>query len=408
MPIIISAGWILLTTQRVWHMMSRSSGTTYTTAAARDMGHRRRYRAAAIGAGLAVLLTVAACSSSKSPSGNTASTTPAGNASSTASAGGGASSAPASSSAPKSTTSVTMGFNSTPDEAYLPLVMAMQTMSKSYDVKQSITFGSDDLALQALSQNKVQFLSDSLPPTASAVAKLPNIVVIGARANNQWDFVSKNSITDCSQLDGKKLGLFSKGGVSTAYVNLYFQKNCPNVKPQTIITPDSTLRRQALVAGQLDATPLQASDAVQVLSTGSDKFHELANFATVFPTIGRDVVLTTKEMVEQHPDQVVAFLSAQLQAIRSIYADPNAGITATQSLLKDSVSGDVSGVVNYFVSHKLWCANGGLADSNIADSLTTFGQGGFLPKDITVTQLVNDGPMKQALAAIGPSSATSC
>jgi len=30
------------------------------------------------------------------------------------------------------------------------------------------------------------------------------------------------------------------------------------------------------------------------------------------------------------------------------------------------------------------------------------------PKDITVTQLVNDGPMKQALAAIGPSSATSC
>ena len=407
MPIIITAGWILLTTQRVWHMMSRSWGTTDAIAAAGNAIHRRRHKAAAVCAGVAVLLTAAACSSSKSTSGNTASTPPAGNTSSST-ASGAPSTAPSSSSLPKSTTSVTMGFNSTPDEAYLPLVMAMQTMSTTYDVKQSITFGSDDLALQALSQNKVQFLSDSLPPVASAIAKLPNIVVIGARANNQWDFLAKNSITDCTQLDGKKLGLFSAGGVSTAYVNLYFSKNCPNVKPQKIITPDSTLRRQALVAGQLDATPLQASDAVQVLSTSSDKFHELANFATVFPNIGRDVVLTTKEMIEQHPDQVVAFLVAQLQAIRSIYADTNAGVTATQNLLKSAVSGDVSGVVNYFVSHKLWCANGGLADSNIADSLTTFGQGGFLPTSVTVAQLVNDGPLKQALAQVGQSSATSC
>lgn len=304
--------------------------------------------------------------------------------------------------------SITMGNDSTPDEAYLPLAMAMKKLAKTYDVQKDLQFNGTDLALQALSQNKTQFMSVPVPEAASALAKLPGLRVIGTRSNNQWTFLAKSSIKNCGQLNGKNVGLFSTKGVSTAYVQLYFDEQCKGVKPHIIITADSTLRRQSLVAGRLDATPLQATDAVQVLAKDSARFHELTSFATELPDVGRDVVLTNAAMLKQHPEVVQAFLTAQLQAIRSLYADPQTAVTQTKALLKDAVPSNVSEVADYFVSHKLFCANGGLDDANIADSLKTFGKAGFNPTDVTTSKLVDKTAMNKVLAKIGKSKATQC
>lgn len=304
--------------------------------------------------------------------------------------------------------SITMGNDSTPDEAYLPLAMAMQKLGKTYDVKKDLQFNGTDLALQALSQNKIQFMSVPVPEAASALAKLPGIRVVGSRSNNQWTFIAKSSIKNCGQLSGKNVGLFSTKGVSTAYVQMYFNDQCKGVKPHTIITADSTLRRQSLVAGRLDATPLQATDAVQVLAKDSARFHELTSFANELPDVGRDVVLTNEAMLKQHPEVVQAFLTAQLQAIRSLYANPQTAVTQTKALLKDAVPSNVNEVADYFISHKLFCANGGLDDANIADSLKTFGAAGFNPTNVTTAKLVDKTAMNKVLAKLGKSKATRC
>ncbi|HEX6445374.1 MAG TPA: ABC transporter substrate-binding protein [Streptosporangiales bacterium] len=301
-----------------------------------------------------------------------------------------------------------MGNDSTPDEAYLPLAMAMKKLAKTYDVHKDLQFNGTDLALQALSQNKIQFMSVPIPQAASALPKLPGIRVIGTRSNNQWTFLAKSSIKDCSQLDGRNVGLFSTKGVSTAYVQMYFDEKCKGIKPHIIITADSTLRRQSLVAGRLDATPLQATDAVQVLAKDSARFHELTSFATELPDVGRDVVLTNQVMLKQHPEAVQAFLTAQLQAIRSLYANPQTAVTQTKALLKDAVPSNVNEVADYFISHKLFCANGGLDDANIADSLRTFGKAGFNPTSVTAAKLVDKTAMDKVLAKLGKSKATTC
>jgi ABC-type nitrate/sulfonate/bicarbonate transport system substrate-binding protein len=305
---------------------------------------------------------------------------------------------------------VTMGDDSQPDTDYLPLEMALHTMSSTYNVQKTIIFSDDTTALQALQQNKIQFMSESVPPSATALAKLPNVVAVGTRANDQWDMVAQNGINSCSDLSGKTVGLYSKAGVSTAYVKLYFAKECPNVSYNTIIIPDSTLRRQALQAGQLAATPLQATDAVQILN-GPDKskFHELVNFASALPGIGRDLLLTNKQTLENNPGVVQEFLTAQLQAIRQMYASPSKIPQLLATYLPGAVPANLAGLVaQYFTSRKLFCANGGLADSSIADSLKTFGAAGFLPTSVTVAQLVDDAPMKKVLSKIGTSPATSC
>jgi len=288
--------------------------------------------------------------------------------------------------------------------------MALKTMSSSYNVKKTILFNDDTTALQALQQNTIQFMTESVPPASKALAQLPNIIAVGTRANNQWDMVSKADITDCNQLSGKRLGLFSKTGVSTAYVNMYLKANCPNAKPQIVIIPDSGLRRQALEAGQLDATPLQATDSVQILN-GSDKakFHELVNFATALPGIGRDLLLTNKQTLQNHPDVVEAFLAAQLKAIRQIYSDPSQIPELMTTYLPGAVPTDQAAAIgDYFVQRKLFCANGGVSDSGIADELKAFQQGGFSPNSVTMQQLVDPTPMQKVLTSIGKSDTTSC
>jgi ABC-type nitrate/sulfonate/bicarbonate transport system substrate-binding protein len=305
---------------------------------------------------------------------------------------------------------VTMGNNSTPDMAYLPSEMAVESLGSTYNVKKTVQFADDTTALQALNNNTIQFLTESVPPFATAVAKLPNLVAVGTRANDQWDMVAKTDVSDCSQLNGKRVGLFSKTGVSTAYVKLYFAKACPSVKYTTIITPDSALRRQALEAGQLDATPLQATDAVQILN-GPDKskFHELATFATELPGIGRDLLLTNRQTLQDHPDVIEAFLKAQVTAIRGFYADSTTLPGLMAKYLPGSVSPSIAGqVADYFIGHKLFCANGGLSDDSVTQSVKTFGAGGFLPASTDPTKIVDDTAMKKVLATIGPSSATTC
>jgi ABC-type nitrate/sulfonate/bicarbonate transport system substrate-binding protein len=347
---------------------------------------RRPRRAVVVGLAAVAVLGLAACSNSK------------------ASGSGGPGSSDSKS------VSVTMGNNSTPDMAYLPSEMAVESLAGTYNVKKTVQFADDTTALQALSNNTIQFLTESVPPFATAVAKLPNLVAVGTRANDQWDMVAKSDVSDCTQLGGKRVGLFSKTGVSTAYVKLYFAKSCPDMKYTTIITPDSALRRQALEAGQLDATPLQATDAVQILN-GPDKskFHELANFATELPGIGRDLLLTNRQTLKDHPDVVEAFLKAQVSAIRGFYASP----TTLPDLMAKYLPGSVkpalaSQVADYFIGHKLFCANGGLSDDSVVQSVKTFGDGGFVPKDTDATKIVDDSAMKKAIAAIGPSTATTC
>ncbi|MGH3663367.1 MAG: ABC transporter substrate-binding protein [Micromonosporaceae bacterium] len=307
-------------------------------------------------------------------------------------------------------TKLAMGNNSTPDATYLPLEMALETMRKDgISVKPDIQFQSAELSLQALASNQVQFLSVPIVQAAAAVAKLPDLRVITTRSNNHWTFVTDKSITSCDQLDGKKVGIFSKEGVSTAYLEIYFKQQCPGVEPDYVVTADSTLRRQALENKQIVASPLQATDAVQILSNHPGDYHELVNFGQKYPTIGRDVVMTNKATLEGNPDAVRAFVRGQVEAIRWLYEHPDEASGTLDKLLGKHIPSEVDKVSDYVLDNKLFCANGGLADENLEESLKVFGSDyDFLPKEVTIKKLVDPGPMDAVLAKIKKSSATEC
>jgi ABC-type nitrate/sulfonate/bicarbonate transport system substrate-binding protein len=276
-----------------------------------------------------------------------------------------------------------------------------------YNVMEPVTFKSDVLAVQALATNETQLMTGSLPVSAAGVDKGLPIKVITTRANNAWSLVASKDIAECNQLDGKSVGIFSEGGVSTAYLKIYLQQNCPDAQPNYLIIADSPLRRQALEAGQLVATPLEPGDATDIVAKNGDKFHLLANFSQTMPDIGRDIITTNATMLKDHPTIVRAFLNSYLQAIRSIYDKPESVPQLDGQYLQ--LGETVQGVAKFFTDNKMWCANGGLGDDNISHTLEVFGkQYTFVPATVTVDQLVDPGPMNAVLGELGNSNASTC
>ncbi|HVB76266.1 MAG TPA: ABC transporter substrate-binding protein [Candidatus Nitrosotalea sp.] len=305
------------------------------------------------------------------------------------------------------TTSFGFGADSTPDESYLPILMALDQMRKDgYNVPATTQLNGTSLVIQAVANDQLQLFGSGVIQVATAIKKGIPLTAISARNNNTWSLVTTSDITSCSQLSGKKVAIFSTGGTSTAYLKIYFAKNCPSVKPTYLIIADSTLRRQALENGQVVAAPLEGADTVSIVNSNPSKFHVLASMAKELPGVGRDVVTTSPTFVKDHPSILKAFVKDQLLATRSLYKSPALVRTETAKYFNYGAQADAIG--KFFTSTQQWCANGGLQTATMDNQLQTFESAGKIPAGVTTSQVVNDSIVKAVLKQIGTSSATTC
>lgn len=305
-------------------------------------------------------------------------------------------------------TPIVFGSDSTPDESYLPILMALDTMKKEgYAVQPNVQLNGTDLVIQAVANNQVQLMASGVIQIATAVDKKIPLTVIGTRQNNTWNLVTTRDITSCDQLNGKRVAIFSTGGTSTAYLKIYLAKNCPGAKLDTLVIADSVLRRQALENGQVVAAPLEGADTVQITNgANASRFHVLVNFAREMPGVGRDVVVANPTFLSEHPSVVRAFLKAQIEAIRSLYRDPKSIGSLNAKYFK---YGDQAAAIGqFFIDAKMWCANGGLRTADMDNQLKAYADAGKVPATITTSALVNDASMKAVIQELGTSSQTTC
>jgi ABC-type nitrate/sulfonate/bicarbonate transport system substrate-binding protein len=303
------------------------------------------------------------------------------------------------------TTKTVYGYTSSPSMDSLPYLVAIKNMvAAGYDISLQ-QLASNDLGLAALATNQIQLWGTGPVEWSRVVGQAP-IKLVTARANNGWQLISTADITECSQLQGQKVGFFNLTGISTAYPTAYFQQNCPDMKPEIVLIPDSGLRAQAMAADQLKATPLQADDAVKLLNTYPGKFKVLANFSADLPEIGRDYVGTNNATLDAHPAILREFIKQHLLTIRAFYADPAVAIAAAKENLE--VGADAELVTNFFIDQKLWCANGGLEDGNLGSTLSYFGDFGLIAPGLSAANFLAPGPLTDVLTEIGRSEATKC
>ena len=300
---------------------------------------------------------------------------------------------------------VVVAWNSTPDLAYLPLLMAVDAMQKDgYNLKAQTLSGADVVA-QALDSNQAQFTSDNITGAAKAVEKGAKIQIVSAASANEAVWVTTPGYEDCNDLTGKPVGIFGPAAASgyTKEMNAYFAKRCPNVKPKLVTIPDSALRAQALGNGQIVATVLARSDAENLISkSGKTGEYTVTGFRELFPGLADNYLFANGDVMKNHPKIVTAFVKAQLEAIRQIYRDPSTATDFVDTHLNKKAYSDES--VKAAIANKIWYVNGGLDDevgiAGLTETLSVFKLPGKADK------LVNTSFVDKALKDLGRSEYT--
>lgn len=338
-----------------------------------------------------VLATIllAACSSPGSSTNTPVAATPAGSSAAGQSSG-------ASPSETIDTTPILVAWESSPDETYLPTLMAIDAMKQEgYNITAE-QLASDPVVVQALASNAVQFTRYSLQGLAQAVQQGVPLKAIETVDRNTVTWVVATGYEDCSKLDGKPVGIYSPTAGYTIEQNIYFAQNCPNVKPTFVSIPDSLLRAQALAAGQILASALGSPDALNLKTQYPGKF-SYVDFGTQLPSLDLDYLMTNTQTLQDHPSVVEALVREQLKAVRQLYTDPT---SASGYLTKFLPSVKNDAVTQQFISTKIWYANGGFGGTGLEGGIKAFGVQGDR------STLTDQGPITAALKDLGNSDLT--
>ena len=352
-----------------------------------------------------IAVLIAACSGAASPSPSSAPSTAA---SAPASASSGASATPAASMAakdivipkPSGDLTVKIGQPSTTSISTVPLQMTVDRLNSQGWNTQLVAFTATNLNTQALAQAQVQFSEAQVLDAARAIQKGGQISWVGENNRGEFVIAATNAITDCKQLDGKRLGLAGQA-YPVSVVTLGYLKDSCSATPQVLITPDGADRAVAMENGQLDATILQFGDWVELDHRSPGKFHLLDTGGAL--NITGAELWVNKSWADQHPDLAAAFLAEIFRTFEMIQEDP--------SVLKAAVEKDLPGtspdtldslIQQYIDTVKAWPGNGG-DTSPVAATLDYFTKAGELQPGLDANALVDQAVRTKALQLVNES-----
>lgn len=280
------------------------------------------------------------------------------------------------------------------------MMMAQDAMRTAGYTVDSADFNQPELAVQAISQNETQFSSGSTYTVMQAIQKGAKIKLIADRNANEWTIVSANAITDCSALNGKKVGIASEGAVSTAMLNQWLQEKCPQAKPNILVIADSDQRGAALLGGQLDASPLQLDSEVTLFKKGAGKFHTLADFSKELPQLDTSAIYVSNDFLSKNRPAVVDFVTELLKANRAVNTNPQL-LKDNNAKYKFGGQDVIDDITKAYLGINSFDKNGGVTQDRIAYSIDFFTKANQLKPGLKPEDVADISVLNEALAKVG-------
>lgn len=295
---------------------------------------------------------------------------------------------------------IRVGFTSAADLSDVPTLMALERLrARGYSVETQFFEGAD-LQVAALTKGDLDFGNGSTRTHWNAVAKGAYILTIMEEAADAWSLVAKNEIKTCADLNARRVAYSGSGAVNAALLSAYLQQNCPGTKPNILTISDSGARATALLAGELDATPLELANVLDVQQQAPEKYHTLVTFSEALPRLKTTGVHVRGEFAKQHPDMVHDYLVALLTVERDIRSNPKLLADAVTTFLKmdPAQAAQQSGV---YLKNNIWDVNGGLTSDAVAYSVDFFIKSGALPPGLTAAKVSDLSYLDAVLNEIG-------
>lgn len=295
---------------------------------------------------------------------------------------------------------VRFAYPSSADMGDIPSLLAWEQLKKQGIEVVPTFFPKTDLAVQAVVAGEADIGSAAGIAVMKAVESGMNIRIIGEQVRNEWQLVTPVSLKDPKQLDGKRVGYHAPITVTEALVKWMAQHY--KITPNWMIIPGSDVRAEALMRGQLDATPAEIGDVLNILTAKPGQFHVMISYAKTFPQLIGSMYFARTDYVQKNGAIVESVLEAILRAHRNAEERPASVKENALRLLPETKPDLVDAIAGTYRELRIWDVNGGAGKERGDASIKFFEEAGLLKKNaVSFKQSFETGPLDKVLKKIG-------
>lgn len=295
---------------------------------------------------------------------------------------------------------VRFAYPSSADMGDIPSLLAWEQLKAQGVEVTPKFFPKTDLAVQAVVAGEAEIGSAAGIAVVKAVESGMNLRIIGEQVRNEWQLVAPVSIKDAKQLDGKRVGYHAPITVTEALVK-WMAKHY-KINPTWMIVPGSDVRAEALMRGQLDATPAEIGDVLNILKAKPGQFHVLISYAKIFPQLIGSMYFARTDYLQKNGPVVESVLEAILKAHRSVEAQPALVKENALRLLPETKPELIEATAAAYKELRIWDINGGADKERGEASIKFFEEAGLLKRGVvTFQQAFDAAPLDRALKKIG-------
>lgn len=283
----------------------------------------------------------------------------------------------------------------------VPLLAAIDSLkAQGFNIK-TPELAESELAVQGVVKGDFAFSSGTTSAVLTAAQKGGAVKILGDRVANEWTVYAVKAITACKALEGKKLAIHSEGAVSTAMLKNWIDTECAGTKPQFLVIPGSPNRYKALIAGQIDASPLELSDAITLETEAGDRFALLTSLAKTLPNVHPTTVYANADFIAKNPDTVRALLKALLEQHRKIAKDAKYLSEITLKFYPGVEKKTLDKAAKAYVDLKMFDVNGGLTEANLTGTMEFFTKAGSIKPGLAFKDAADLSFLEAVLREIG-------
>lgn len=295
---------------------------------------------------------------------------------------------------------VRFAYPSSADMGDIPSLLAWEQLKKQGIEVIPTFFPKTDLAVQAVVAGEADIGAAAGIAAVKAVENGLNVRIIAEQVRNEWQLVTPTSIKEPKQLDGKRVGYHSPISVTEALVK--WMASYYKITPNWMIIPGSDVRAEALMRGQLDATPAEIADVLNILHAKPGQFHVLISYAKVFPQLIGTVYFARADYLQKNSPIVETVLEAILQSNRAVDSRPALVKENAQRLLPETKPELIDATAATYKELRIWDINGGASKDRGEASIKFFEESGLLKKGaVSYQQAFDTGPLDGVLKKIG-------
>lgn len=296
------------------------------------------------------------------------------------------------------TVTLRLAFPSTPDVDDVPALIAAERLAERGIIVETTFYAQSELATAATAQGDADIGFGSTVSWLSGVQEGAPIVGVMEQAANGWSVFAVRDIQSCAELDGRRTAIHSEGAISTALLRAYIAKECPGVEPDYLVIPGSENRAAALLAGEIDVTPVELTDAIRLDRLRPETYTRIADFAGDLPDLFTTGVWANRDQLAANPQAIQAFLAELLKIHGEIAADPM--WFADQLNQKLEVADDEIAMLPIIVEAKMainaYSIDGGLTEERARATLEFFIDAGRLDPALTFEEAFDMGVLEDA------------